>query len=76
MGELDKQVVHMIKRIILQKRGEGYMRNHYQQNSYSAQQWHQYSAQQQMLQQQGFVKKKGCNCGKKNNKNNQSKGRY
>ncbi|EMA6345038.1 cytochrome C oxidase subunit III [Bacillus cytotoxicus] len=52
------------------------MRNHYQQNSYSAQQWHQYSAQQQMLQQQGFVKKKGCNCGKKNHKNNQQKERY
>ncbi|MEK4706156.1 MULTISPECIES: cytochrome C oxidase subunit III [Bacillus] len=43
-------------------------------NSYDLQQWYniqqqqqtQQQAYQEQLQQQGFVKKKGCNCGKKN----------
>ncbi|MDM5192579.1 cytochrome C oxidase subunit III [Bacillus hominis] len=40
-------------------------------NSYDLQQWYylqqqeQQQAYQEQLQQQGFVKKKGCNCGKK-----------
>ncbi|KAA0765498.1 cytochrome C oxidase subunit III [Bacillus sp. SH5-2] len=40
-------------------------------NSYDLQQWYYLQQQQQthqeQLQQQGFVKKKGCNCGKKKN---------
>ncbi|MBE7102819.1 cytochrome C oxidase subunit III [Bacillus cereus] len=44
-------------------------------NSYDLQQWYylqqqqqtQQQANQEQLQQQGFVKKKGCNCGKKKN---------
>ncbi|WP_088079212.1 cytochrome C oxidase subunit III [Bacillus mycoides] len=44
-------------------------------NSYDLQQWYylqqqqqeQQQAYQEQLQQQGFVKKKGCNCGKKKN---------
>ncbi|MED0990697.1 cytochrome C oxidase subunit III [Bacillus nitratireducens] len=42
-------------------------------NSYDLQQWYNIQQQQQQqvhqeqLQQQGFVKKKGCNCGKKKN---------
>ncbi|HDR3888069.1 TPA: cytochrome C oxidase subunit III [Bacillus cereus] len=40
-------------------------------NSYDLQQWYNIQQQQQVhqeqLQQQGFVKKKGCNCGKKKN---------
>lgn len=51
------------------------MRNNQQSNPYHMQQhWYQMQQQQQLyqkqaqqLQQQGFVKKKGCNCGKKKN---------
>ncbi|PDY48797.1 cytochrome C oxidase subunit III [Bacillus pseudomycoides] len=50
-----------------------------QPNPYEMQQWYQMQQQQQQanqeqvqqLQQQGFVKKKGCNCGKKKNISNQ-----
>ncbi|MEW4149855.1 cytochrome C oxidase subunit III [Bacillus thuringiensis] len=43
--------------------------NNPRQNSYDLQQWYhiQQQAYQEQLQQQGFVKKKGCNCGKKKN---------
>ncbi|MFE6136538.1 MULTISPECIES: hypothetical protein [Bacillus] len=49
--------------------------NNPRQNSYDLQQWYniqqqqqaQHQAYQEQLQQQGFVKKKGCNCGKKKN---------
>ncbi|WP_033657091.1 MULTISPECIES: hypothetical protein [Bacillus cereus group] len=49
--------------------------NNPRRNSYDLQQWYniqqQHQAQQQahqeQLAQQGFVKKKGCNCGKKKN---------
>ncbi|PFJ06870.1 cytochrome C oxidase subunit III [Bacillus cereus] len=48
--------------------------NNPKQNSYDLQQWYNIQQQQQaqqayqeQLQQQGFVKKKGCNCGKKKN---------
>ncbi|CAM4093848.1 cytochrome C oxidase subunit III [Bacillus manliponensis] len=50
------------------------MKRQYQ-NLQSAQQWNQYQAQQQNLQQQGYVKKKGCNCGGKKNNSNQKKQR-
>ncbi|MBY0600215.1 cytochrome C oxidase subunit III [Bacillus bingmayongensis] len=50
------------------------MRNNLQPNPYSMQQWYQLQQQQaQQLQQQGFVKKKGCNCGKKKNVSDQQK---
>ncbi|PFK46638.1 cytochrome C oxidase subunit III [Bacillus cereus] len=58
------------------------MRNNSQQNPYNMQQWYQmqqqhiYQQQAQQLQQQGFVKKKGCNCGgkKKNISDQQNQG--
>ncbi|EJQ42435.1 hypothetical protein IEE_04000 [Bacillus cereus BAG5X1-1] len=51
------------------------MSNNPRPNSYDLQQWYylqqqqqeQQQAYQEQLQQQGFVKKKGCNCGKKKN---------
>ncbi|WIY62399.1 MULTISPECIES: cytochrome C oxidase subunit III [Bacillus] len=57
------------------------MEDNLQSNPYSLQQWQQmqqqaqqqqlYQQQAHQLQQQGFVKKKGCNCGKKKNISNQ-----
>ncbi|MDM5187517.1 cytochrome C oxidase subunit III [Bacillus sp. DX4.1] len=54
------------------------MRDNPQPNPYNLHPWYQMQQQEQMqkLQKQGFVKKKGCNCGgkKKNTSDQQNQG--